>query len=148
MGPRWGRRPRIGLRRRATSLPDRQRRLVWTPKAEVARQPRQERRLAPSELVADLRSLPTLWADSGPEGRQALATALFAKAEVNGYRKMTYELTPDAVELGLHAALPKVLRLEVGESGRGERSRPDMSDVQVVRFVRRGSEPSEVEMTA
>jgi hypothetical protein len=34
---------------------------------------------------------------------------------------MTYELTPDAVELGLHAALPEVLRLDFGEFGRGER---------------------------
>jgi hypothetical protein len=56
---------------------------------EVARQPREQRRLAPSDVVTYLRSLPTLWADAGPEGRQALASALFAKTEVEGYRKMT-----------------------------------------------------------
>ena len=60
-------------------------------------------------MVAYLRSLPSLWADSGPEGRQALAVALFASIEVEGYRKMTYELTPDAVDLGLAAALPAVM---------------------------------------
>ncbi len=90
---------------------------------EVARQPRQERRLEPAEAVAYLRSLPSLWSDSGPEGRQALATALFAKLEVEGYRRMTYELTSDAVELGLDAALPAVLETggQIGEFGRGER---------------------------
>ena len=60
--------------------------------AEVARQPREQRRLAPSDVVTYLRSLPTLWADAGPEGRQAVATALFAKTEVEGYRNMTYDL--------------------------------------------------------
>ena len=74
--------------------------------AEVARQPREDRRLAPAEVVAYLRSLPAMWADSGPEGRRALATALFAKIEVEGYQRMEYELTPEAIELGLSGALP------------------------------------------
>jgi hypothetical protein len=36
---------------------------------------------------------------------------------------MIYELTPDAIELGLNAALPPVyeLRASIGEFGRGER---------------------------
>jgi hypothetical protein len=79
--------------------------------------------MAPDEVVEYLRSLPSLWTDSGPEGRQALASALFTKLEVEGYQKMTYELTPDAVDLGLDVALPT--RLEVGAQmsgfGRGER---------------------------
>ncbi len=64
-----------------------------------------------------------MWADAGPEGRRALATSLFAKLEVEGYRKMTYTLTPDAIDLGLNAALPAVLEVgaQIGESGRGER---------------------------
>ena len=37
---------------------------------------------------------------------------------------MTYELTPDAVELGLQAALPEVFRLDFSESGRIERGSP------------------------
>jgi hypothetical protein len=48
--------------------------------------------------------------------------ALFAKLEVEGYRKMTYELTPDAVELGLDAALPATFTLEERGFCRGERS--------------------------
>jgi hypothetical protein len=49
--------------------------------------------------------------------------ALFAKVEVEAYQKMTYELTPDAIDLGLDAALPAVLEVgaQIGESGRGER---------------------------
>ena len=64
-------------------------------------------------MVAYLRSLPSLWADAGPEGRQGLATALFAKTDVLGYQRMEYELTPDAIELGLNAALPTVLELDL-----------------------------------
>ena len=37
---------------------------------------------------------------------------------------MEYELTPDAIELGLGAALPAVLELTIGEFGRGERDSP------------------------
>ena len=90
---------------------------------QVAMKPRQERRLAPDEVVAYLRSLPKLWADAGPEGRQALASALFTKLEVEGYTKMRYELTPDAATLGLGAALPAQLETggHTGGFGRGER---------------------------
>jgi hypothetical protein len=88
---------------------------------QVARQPRHERRLEPAEVVEYLRSLPSLWADAGPAGRQALASALFTKLEVEGYQKMTYELTPDAVELGLNMALPATFTLEERGFGRGER---------------------------
>ena len=89
----------------------------------VARQPRQHQRMAPDEVVAYLRSLPALWTDAGPEGRQALASALFTKLEVEGYQKMRYELTPDAVDLGLDAALPAELEIggQMGGFGRGER---------------------------
>ncbi len=51
---------------------------------------------------------------------------------------MEYELTPEAIEMGLGAALPAVF--EIGkerEFGRGERYRPVMSDADaVVRFAR------------
>ena len=62
-----------------------------------------------------LRSLPSLWADAGPEGRQALATALFARTEVVGFERMEYELTPDAIELGLGAALPAMFEIAAQE---------------------------------
>ncbi|HEY5435462.1 MAG TPA: hypothetical protein VIK13_09530, partial [Candidatus Limnocylindrales bacterium] len=88
-----------------------------------ARDPVERGRLTSSEVVAYLRSLPSLWADAGPDGRQALATALFARTDVLGFERMEYELTPDAIELGLGAALPAVF--EIGkerEFGRGERA--------------------------
>ena len=68
---------------------------------QAAREP-VERRAA---LVGRGRGLPALaaalWADAGPDGRQALATALFARTDVMGFERMEYELTPDAIELGL-----------------------------------------------
>jgi hypothetical protein len=106
--------------------------------AQVARQPRQHQRMASDEVVEYLKSLPSLWTDSGPEGRQALASALFTKLEVEGYRKMTYELTPDAVELGLSAALPAVLKVggQMGGFGRGERGSASLTHLSArPRFV-------------
>ena len=78
---------------------------------EAARQPIEMGRVTGSEVVAFLRSLPALWADSDPDGRQALALALFARTEVIGFEQIIYELTPDAIELGLNAALPPVYEL-------------------------------------
>src|SRR5664280_1443184 len=97
---------------------------------QIARQPVQSGRLTPPEVVAYLRSLPKLWTDSGPDGRQALALGLFARTEVIGFEQMIYELTPDAIELGLNAALPPVyeLRTSIGEFGRGER----FQDIDIV----------------
>jgi len=92
---------------------------------QAARQPTEAGRLSTGEVVSYLRSLPALWADAGPDGRQVLATALFARTEVLGFEQMIYELTPDAIELGLAAALPAVFELScsIAEFGRGERSR-------------------------
>lgn len=68
-------------------------------------------------------SLPKLWAESGPAGRQAIATAIFPRTDVLGFQRFEYELTADAIDLGLDAALPPVIELEsqIGEFGRGER---------------------------
>jgi hypothetical protein len=104
----------------------------------VARQPRQHQRMAPDDVVAYLRSLPSLWNDAGPEGRQALASALFTKLEVEGYRKMRYELTPDAIDLGLSAALPAQLETggQMGGFGRGERGSASLTHLRFLpRFV-------------
>ena len=65
------------------------------------RQPPAGARLTPPEIVAYLRSLPALWADSGPDARQTLTTAIFARTDVLGFERMEYELTPDAIALGL-----------------------------------------------
>jgi hypothetical protein len=89
----------------------------------VAREPVGPQRLRPDEVVAYLRSLPSLWVDSGPDGRQALASAIFARTDVLGFQRLEYELTPDAIELGLDAAMPAVFEVgsKIGEFGRGER---------------------------
>ena len=89
----------------------------------VAREPVEIRRLTAPEIVDYTRSLPRLWADSGASGKQALVGAVFAKLDVLGFQRLEYELTPDAIDLGLDAALPAVIELEskIGESGRGER---------------------------
>jgi len=90
---------------------------------QVANEPFGTRRLTPPEIVDYTRSLPRLWADSGPDGRQALVVAIFARLDVLGFQRLEYELAPDAIDLGFDAALPPVLELEseIGESGRGER---------------------------
>ena len=48
---------------------------------------------------------------------------MFARLDVLGFQRLEYELTPDAIDLGLHAALPPILELnrQIGEFGRGER---------------------------
>ena len=102
---------------------------------QAAREPVERGRLTSSEVVAYLRSLPSLWSDSGPDGRQALATALFARTDVQGFERMEYELTPEAIELGLGAALPAVF--EIGkerEFGRGERASASLTQ-QSLRFL-------------
>jgi hypothetical protein len=64
------------------------------------------------------------------EGKQALATALFARTEVLGFERKEHELTPDATELGLAVALPAVFEMvprKIGEYGRGDRGCPLLS---------------------
>lgn len=101
-------------------------------KEQAAREPGETTRLSPREVVDYLRSLPSLWADSGSDGRQALATALFGRTDVVGFERMEYEVTPDAVELGLGAVLPAVLEIgQKREFGRGERSRAEAMRVNV-----------------
>lgn len=74
--------------------------------------------------------------DPGIGGRD-LRVARYAGLPAARIRK----LTPDAIDLGLDAAPPPAIELEiqVGEFGRGERSYASMSDVrQTVRFVHAG----------
>jgi hypothetical protein len=89
----------------------------------AAREPAGGPRLSSAEIGDYLRNLPMLWADTGPAGRQAIATAIFARTDVLGFERLEFELTADALELGLDAALPSVfeLRSKIGEFGRGER---------------------------
>jgi len=55
--------------------------------------------------------------------------AIFARLDVLGFERLEYELTPDAIDLGLDAALPPVLdlRSQIGEFGRGERDSPSVT---------------------
>jgi hypothetical protein len=89
----------------------------------LARQPLDAPRLTPLEIVDYLRSLAALWTDSGPDGRRVITSAIFARTDVMSFRRLEYELTPDAIELGLDAALPSVMELKakVAGFGRGER---------------------------
>lgn len=89
----------------------------------IAREPVEVRRLTALEIVDYTRSLPRLWAEAGPDGRQAIVGAIFARLDVLGFQRLEYELTPDAIDLGLDAALPPILELEskIGGFGRGER---------------------------
>lgn len=68
--------------------------------------------------------------------------------DVLGFKRLDYKLAPDAIELGLNAALPATLELQVqvGEFGRGETYRAVMSDEgAVLRFVRAPSSESRVQ---
>jgi hypothetical protein len=115
----------------------------------IAKEPMESRPLTPPEIVDYSRSLPRLWADSGPDGRQALVIAIFARLDVLGFQRPEYELTPDAIDLGLDATLSPILELEsqIGEFGRGERIRADTTSpillipvTNVPSFVHRASE--------
>ncbi len=67
-----------------------------------------------------------------------MVVAIFAKLDVLGFQRLECELTPDAIDLGLDAALPPVIELQsqIGEFGRGERRCASKSDDrQMVRFV-------------
>jgi DNA invertase Pin-like site-specific DNA recombinase len=110
----------------------------------LANMPLEDHRLAPDEIVAYLQSLPKLWADLGPEGRQALISSIFARTDVLGFERLEYDLTPDAIELGLDAALPPVfeLRSKIGEFGRGERRQATLRHLNVP-----ASLPLEIEVT-
>jgi hypothetical protein len=60
----------------------------------LAPEPAEPRRLSPPEIVDYLRSLPRLWTDSGPEGRQALAAAIFKRTDVLGLRRSSTSRAP------------------------------------------------------
>jgi hypothetical protein len=55
--------------------------------------------------------------------------AIFARLDVVGFERLEYELTADAIDLGLDAALPPILTLssQIGEFGRGERDSPSLT---------------------
>ncbi len=62
--------------------------------------------------------------------------AIFARLDVLGFQRLEYELTSDAMDLGLDAALPPILELErqIAEFGRGERDSPSLTQ-QTIPFL-------------
>jgi hypothetical protein len=72
----------------------------------IAREPVEIRRLTPPAIVDYARSLPTLWADSGPEGRQALVIAIFARLDVLGFTRLVGATTTAQLVWILAARLP------------------------------------------
>ena len=86
-----------------------------------------------------LESLPDLWAKTSDAGRHAIAEAVFERIDVLGVTDYTFTLTAHAKAHGWDAAFGAGDQsISIGRSGRGERSRTDMSDVrQTIRFVRR-----------
>ncbi len=90
-----------------------------------------------------LRSLPRLRADAGPDGRQALVVAIFARLDVLGFQRFEYELTPDAIDLGLDVALPARTELDcqIAEFGRGEKDSPATNDLPITMRLAEPPEP-------
>jgi hypothetical protein len=72
----------------------------------IAREPLERPGLTAKEIAAYARSLPSRREDSGTVGRGALVVAVFARLDVLGVKHLEYELTPDAIDLGLDAAMP------------------------------------------
>ena len=99
----------------------------------IAREPLERPRLTSQEIAEYTRSLPRLWEESDAVGRQSLVVAIFARLDVLGFKQLEYELTPDALDLGLDAALPPVIDLgsQIGEFGRGERASASHTDLSV-----------------
>ena len=78
----------------------------------------------PADQVVDyLRNLPETWRRAaGGRGRRMVAQSLFTGVQALGFREIEFELTRNAVALGLAAALPaEGLELRVSGYGRGER---------------------------
>src|SRR4051812_20528077 len=89
-----------------------------------AREPVERRRLTPPEIVACPRC--RACSRSGdPKGVRPDGLDL-QRTDVLGFEKLEYELTPDAIDLGLGATLPAVLDLsvQIAGFGRGERGSP------------------------
>ena len=62
--------------------------LAFLAEEAQARAPVERQRLTPVQIVDYLRSLPSLWADSGPDARQAIVTAMFARLDVLGFQRL------------------------------------------------------------
>ena len=71
-----------------------------------------------------------------------MATALFARTDVLGFERIECELRPDAIELGLGAALPALFEIgQEREFGRGERDSAATNDLPITMRLAEPPEP-------
>jgi hypothetical protein len=89
-------------------------------------------------------------ADPGPDGRQALVGAIFTKFDALGFQRLEYELTADAIDLGLNATLPALMPLDyqIGEFGRGERDSGSLTQRPPILLINRTPLRAAAEATA
>lgn len=77
--------------------------------------------LAPDDVRAYLTRLPTLWADA-PRSRHLLTASLFDRVRLLGHEEATFDLSAEAIALGIADGMPATLTIS-GGYGRGERGR-------------------------
>ena len=96
-----------------------------------------------AEARAYLESLPGLWARTSDAGRHTIAEAVFERIDVLGVTDYTFTLTAHAEARGWDAAFGGgVVRVQEGQSGRGERASPSLTQ-QSLRFVMINRTPRE-----
>ena len=89
-----------------------------------------------------LEPLPDLWARTSDAGRRAIAEAVFERIDVLGANDFTFALTAQARARGWDAAFgPGVVRVEEGQSGRGERDSPATNDLPITMRLAEPPEP-------
>lgn len=88
-------------------------------RADVARAPRQQIEVHPDDALHWLANLAGLWESTSPEGRRAMAVAIFAKLGAVDRRIVDVDVTEDAERRGLVLALPTTIRgvSVVGDTG-------------------------------
>ena len=82
-----------------------------------------------AQARAYLESLPNLWAKTSDAGRHAIAEPVYERIDVLGATDFTFVLTAHAKAHGWNAAFGAGDQsISIGRSGRGERSRPTLSN--------------------
>ena len=94
--------------------------------------------VTPEQVRRYLTNPGRLWEETSTEGRRALSEALFNRIDALG-PNIVIHASAEAERYGWAEMFgPDPIVCSIGQSGRGERSRTDMSDVrQTIRFVRR-----------
>lgn len=77
--------------------------------------------MAPDEVVRYLQDLPRMWREA-PASRASLAESLFDRVAALGSERLTFDLSAEAVALGIADGMPSSLVIS-GGYGRGERDK-------------------------